>query len=175
MRAPAPVVDPSAFVHRTAVLIGDVTIGPLSSLWPHVAVRGDIGPIRVGSAVSVQDGSVLHVDPGGRCDVADHVTIGHRAVVHGARVGAESIVGMGAVLLEGARVGEGCIVAAGAVVREGQVIPDGALAAGVPARVVGVDRAFRERARANADRYAALVPRYVAGEFPEWAPPEVDH
>lgn len=163
-----PRVDPSSYVHPTAVLIGDVDVGAESSVWPHASLRGDLGPIRVGRAVSVQDGCVLHVDPGGTVELLDHVTVGHRAVVHGARVGRDTIVGMGAILLEGCVIGEGCIVAAGAVVREGERVPDGALVAGVPARVVRTDAAFRARAHANAVRYAALVPRYKAGEFKGW-------
>ena len=164
----APRVHPSAFVHPSAVIIGDVEIGPESSVWPHASLRGDLGPIRIGRAVSIQDGCVLHVDPGGACRLADYVTVGHRAVVHGATVGEDTIVGMGSVLLEGSSLGSGCILAAGAVLREGQAVPDASLAAGVPAKVLRTDAAFRERAHANALRYAAIVPRYKRGEFAEW-------
>ncbi len=163
-----PRVDPSAFVHPTAVIIGDVEVGPESSVWPHAVVRADVAPVSIARAVNVQDGAVLHADPGGACALSDRVTVGHRAVVHGARVGPDTIVGMGAIVLERAVVGSGCVIAAGAVVREGEVVPDGALVAGVPARVVRTDPAFGERARVNALRYAALVPRYLAGEFCEW-------
>lgn len=162
-----PTVDPTAFVHPRAVLLGDVTIGPRSSVWPCASLRADMGPIVVGDGSSVQDNCVLHTDPGGRVVIGDGVTIGHGAIVHGATVGDDTIVGMGAVLLEGSVVGAGCIVAAGAVVREGQVIPPGSLVAGVPAKVLREDPALREKARGNAARYRALAERYRRGEAPE--------
>lgn len=160
-----PRVSPSAYVHPTAVLVGDVEIGPACSIWPHAVLRGDVGPIRLARGVNVQDGAVLHVDAGGLCALDERVTVGHRAVVHGARVGSDTIVGIGAILLEGCRVGAGCIVAAGAVVREKDDIPEGSLAAGVPAKVLRADPALRERARGNAERYVELAQRYRAGEL----------
>lgn len=162
-----PRIDGTAFVHPTAVVIGDVEIGPRASIWPLAVLRADVAPIRIGADSNVQDGAVLHADPGGACVLADRVTVGHRAIVHGADVGADTIVGMGAVVLERATIGAGCVVAAGAVVREGDAIPDGSLAAGVPARVVREDAALRAKARGNAERYVALAARYRAREIPE--------
>ncbi|HVL49239.1 MAG TPA: gamma carbonic anhydrase family protein [Candidatus Thermoplasmatota archaeon] len=160
-----PRIHPSAYVHPTAALLGDVDIAARASVWPHASLRADMGPIRVGEATSIQDGCVLHTDPGGSVELGRYVTVGHRAVVHGATVGDETIVGMGAIILEGARVGRGCIVAAGAVVKEGSEIPDHALVAGVPARVVRIDEALVARARPNAERYVALAERYRKGEI----------
>lgn len=165
-----PRVDPAAFVHPSAVLIGDVTLAPHASVWPHASLRGDMGPIVVGEGTSVQDGCVLHTDPGGSVVLGRDVTVGHRAVVHGARVDDGTIVGMGAILLEGSVVGEGSIVAAGAVVREGQVVPPHSLVAGVPAKVLREDRTLVERSLPNARRYRAIAARYLAGEFPDWRP-----
>ncbi|MHB8584481.1 MAG: gamma carbonic anhydrase family protein [Thermoplasmatota archaeon] len=171
MPHPSPRVDPTAYVHPSAVLLGDVTIGPRSSVWPQASLRGDMGPIRVGEGSSIQDGCLLHTDPGGAVEVGNGVTIGHGAIVHGASVGDDTIVGMGAIILEGASVGRGCIVAAGAVVREGQAVPDASLVAGVPAKVLRTDPELAGRAKGNAGRYLALTERYRKGEIPEWRPP----
>lgn len=165
-----PKVDPSAFVHGSAVLVGDVTIGANASVWPNASLRGDMGPIVIGEGSSVQDNCTLHTDPGGAVLVGRGVTIGHGAIVHGATVDDDTIVGMGAILLEGSVVGAGCIIAAGAVVREGQVVPPGSLVAGVPAKVLREDPGLAERARGNAGRYRALAQAHRAGKFPEWKP-----
>lgn len=166
-----PRVDPSAYIHPSAVLLGDVVIGPRSSVWPHASLRGDMGPIMVGEGTSVQDGCLLHTDPGGKVLLGSGVTVGHGAIVHGATVGDDTIVGMGAVLLEGSVIGAGCIIAAGAVVKEGQQVPPGSLVAGVPAKILrSDDPSLAERARGNAGRYRALAERYRAGDVPEWTP-----
>ncbi len=128
-------VDPSAFVAPGAVVVGDVTIGPQSSIWFQAVLRGDCEAIRVGSRSNVQDGCVLHADPGFPCTIGDGVTIGHRAIVHGATVGNNVVVGMGSIVLNGAKIGRDSIVAAGAVVTEGADIPPGSLVMGVPGKV----------------------------------------
>jgi carbonic anhydrase/acetyltransferase-like protein (isoleucine patch superfamily) len=129
-----------------------------------------MGPITVGERTSVQDGCVLHTDPGGSVVLGKGVTVGHRAVVHGATVGDDTIVGMGAVLLENSKIGPGCIVAAGAVVREGDDVPAHSLVAGVPAKVLRTDSTFADRARGNAARYVALAEKYRNGTVPAWRP-----
>jgi carbonic anhydrase/acetyltransferase-like protein (isoleucine patch superfamily) len=120
-----------------AVVVGDVEIGPDSSIWYGSIVRGDVHRVRVGARSNVQDNCVLHVTRDRfACEVGDEVTIGHRAVVHGCVVGDGALVGIGAVVLDGARVGEGALVAAGALVAPGVRIEPGGLALGIPARVV---------------------------------------
>lgn len=166
-------IDPAAFVHPLAFVCGDVALGPRASVWPFAVLRGDNDRVAVGAGSNVQDGAVLHADPGLPCVVGAGVSVGHRAVVHGARVGDGALVGMGALVLNGARVGAGALVAAGAVVREGLEVPAGTLAAGVPARVV---RALTDDERARLARTAAaylrLQARHAAGEFPPLrAPP----
>ncbi|WP_027461053.1 gamma carbonic anhydrase family protein [Deinococcus murrayi] len=150
-----PDLHPSAFVAPSADLTGAVSVGEEASVWFGVVARGDIEPIFIGPRCNVQDGAVLHTDEGHPCRLEEDVTVGHRAVVHGATCEAGSLVGMGAVMLSGSRLGRGAVLAAGAVLREGQAVPDGMLAAGVPARVV--------RAAAppgNAARYVAQAARY---------------
>jgi carbonic anhydrase/acetyltransferase-like protein (isoleucine patch superfamily) len=133
----APQVAKSAWVHPAAVVIGDVTLADDVSVWPTAVLRGDRDAIRVGKSSNVQDGAVLHCDPGKPCLIGERVTIGHRAVVHGCTVEDGALIGIGAIVLNGAVIGAGSLVAAGAVVGEGQVIPPGSLVLGIPAKVRG--------------------------------------
>jgi carbonic anhydrase/acetyltransferase-like protein (isoleucine patch superfamily) len=144
----APRIAPDVFVAPGAVVAGDVEIGPGSSVWFNAVIRGDSAPVRIGARSNVQDGAVLHVDPGCPCVVGDDVTIGHRAIVHGTTVGNGVTVGMGSILLSRSRVGDRAIVAAGAVVAEGAEVAPGALVMGVPAR---------ERRILDEERQAASV------------------
>lgn len=131
-----PQVHESAWVAPGAVLVGRVTIGARTSIWYGCVLRADDEDVVIGDEVNIQDLSCLHSDPGQPAVLEDRVSVGHRAIVHGARIGAGSLVGMGAIVLGGAEVGAGSLVAAGAVVRPGAVIPPGMLAAGVPAKVL---------------------------------------
>lgn len=148
----APRVHPTAFVHPLAAVIGDVALGALASVWPFAVLRGDSDRIVVGDESNVQDGAVVHVDRGVPATIGARVTVGHRAIVHGATVEDDCLVGMGAVVLNRAVVGRGSIVAAGAVVPEGLVVPPGSLVMGVPGRV---RRATTDEERARAARAAA--------------------
>ena len=159
--------DDRPFVHPLAAVMGDVTLGARASVWPGAIVRGDRDAIAIGEESNVQDGAVLHTDPGLPMRIGARVAIGHRAVVHGATVEDDVLIGMGAVLLNGCVIGRGCIVAAGAVVREGARIAPGSLVAGVPARVL---RETTEEERARIARtvatYVALRERHRRGDFP---------
>ncbi len=124
------------FVARDAVVVGDVRLGVDASVWFHAVIRGDVEEIRVGARTNVQDGSILHADAGFPCIIGDDVTIGHRAIVHGARVGDRALIGMGATVMNGAFVGEECIIGANALIREGQMIPPRSLVLGVPGKIV---------------------------------------
>lgn len=133
----APQVDPSAFVHGAAVVIGEVVIGPESSVWPGAVIRGDDGEIRVGARTSIQDGAVLHGTEGQSITViGDQVTVGHRAVVHGARVADNVIVGMGAIVMDNAEIGEWSLIGAGALITARKAFPPRSMILGSPAKVV---------------------------------------
>lgn len=134
-RGKKPRVDPTAFVAPTAVLIGDVEVGPQSSIWFGAVLRGDNGPIRVGARTSIQDNSVLHVSEHGATIVGDDVTVGHCAVMEDCDIRARALIGSNATLLGGCVIGEGSLVAAGSVVGENAQIPAHVLAAGAPAKV----------------------------------------
>lgn len=160
-------IHPTAFVAPTAVVLGDVTLGPEASVWYHTVLRGDTASIVVGEATNVQDGTVIHVDEGQPAVIGARVGIGHRAILHGCTVEDECLIGMGSVVLNGVRVGAGSVIAAGAVVPEGMQVPPGSLVMGVPARVARpVDAALRSRIRSTWEHYVAEARRHRAGRFP---------
>lgn len=131
-----PVVDESAFVHETAVLIGDVIVGPEVYLGPNAVLRGDMGRIVVERGANIQDNCTIHCYPGIDTVVAERASIGHGAVLHGCRVGKGALVGMNAVVMDEAVIGDNSIVAAMAFVKTGMQVPPAHLAAGLPAKVV---------------------------------------
>ena len=156
-----PQVSPEAFVAETAVLIGDVTVGKDSSVWFGAVIRGDQAAITVGEGANVQDNAVLHCEKDHPLHIGNNVTQGHGAIVHCSRVGDNTLVGMGAVLLDGAVIGKDCVIGAGAVVKENAVVPDGTMMVGVPAKPVrSLDPAQLERLRATSP-YVALSKGYM--------------
>lgn len=140
---PTPDRSQAAFIAPNATVIGHVTIAPGVSIWYGAVVRGDIEAIHLGQCTNVQDGAILHGDPGQPTILEDYVTVGHRAVIHSAHVGRGSLIGIGSIILDGVSIGAGCIVAAGAVVTKS--MPERSLVVGVPGKV----------ARAIADAEAA--------------------
>ena len=132
----SPQIDDEAFVAPTAVVVGAVTMGPRSSIWYGAVARADAEVIEIGADSNIQDGCTLHSDPGFPLVVGRGVTVGHRVVLHGARIDDDVLVGMGSVVMNGAHIGSGSIVAAGAVVTQGTQVPPGSLVAGVPAKVI---------------------------------------
>jgi carbonic anhydrase/acetyltransferase-like protein (isoleucine patch superfamily) len=131
-----PEVAPSAWVAPGAYVIGDVHLGEQSSVWYGAVLRGDTEPIRVGDRTNIQDGCILHADPGYPAIVGEDCVVGHNAIVHGCEIQRGCLIGMGATILNGARIGEGSIVAAGALVPEGREYPPGSLIVGIPAKPV---------------------------------------
>lgn len=163
----SPEIHPSAFVADSADLIGLVSLAPHSSVWFGAVLRGDTEPISVGEGSNVQDGAVLHADPGFPCTLESHVTVGHRAIVHGATCETGSLVGMGATMLNGSRLEEGAVLAAGALLPSGKVVPAGMLAVGIPAKVIGPAPEGDNAAHyiANAQRYLQHCQRLTETEL----------
>jgi carbonic anhydrase/acetyltransferase-like protein (isoleucine patch superfamily) len=160
----SPDVDPSAWVAPTAVLVGRVRLGAGASAWYGAVLRGDGDDIGIGAGSNVQDGTVLHADPGFPVSVGNGVVIGHGAVVHGCTVEDGVLVGMGSTVLNGVRIGAGSLVAAGAVLLEGTQVPPGSMVAGVPARVrrpVTEDEAAG--IRLVAEHYVELARQHAGG------------
>lgn len=160
-------IDSNCFIAVGAVVLGDVEIGPDSSVWYQTVIRGDTERIRIGAGTNLQDLTMVHADPGIPCMIGSRVTVGHRAILHGCVVEDDCLIGMGAILLNGSKVGSGSIVGAGALVREGMEIPPGSLVVGAPAKVI---RPIDDAGRALIDRgwrhYVENARRHRAGTFP---------
>ena len=159
-----PRIDPTAFVVEAATVIGDVVIGPESSIWFGAVIRGDIESIRIGARSNVQDNATLHV-VGGKfgTTLGDGVTVGHAALVHGCVVEDGALVGMGAIVLDGAVIGAESLVGAGALVAPGTRIPPRSLVLGSPARVLRpVNADELERMRSSAANYVGYARQYRA-------------
>ena len=153
-----PTLGPGAFVHEAAEVIGRVSLGARSSVWPRAVIRADSEAIAVGDDTNIQDGAVLHADPGLPCRLGSRVTVGHLACVHGCQIDDEVLIGMGAIVMNGAHIGSGSIVGAGAVVVEGTIVPPDSMALGIPARVVRpTTPQEREALRGAAGRYVAMI------------------
>ncbi|SDO35423.1 Carbonic anhydrase or acetyltransferase, isoleucine patch superfamily [Rhodoferax sp. OV413] len=147
-----PDIAASAFVAAEATLVGQVSLGEHSSVWFGAVIRADNEPIRIGASSNVQEGAVLHADPGFPLTVGERVTVGHQAMLHGCTIGDGALIGIQAVVLNGAIIGQHCLVGAGAVVTEGKVFPDRSLILGAPAKVV---RTLSDEDVANLERGAA--------------------
>ncbi len=130
-----PNIDPAAYIHPDAVLIGDVVIGPESSVWPHAVLRGDDGGIVVGARTSVQDGTILHCLADRATIIGDDCTIGHNVHMEGCTIGNRTLIGSGSIVLPYTDIGEEVIVGANAVVTQGSVVPSFAMALGIPAKI----------------------------------------
>jgi carbonic anhydrase/acetyltransferase-like protein (isoleucine patch superfamily) len=157
----APRIDADAFVHPDAVVIGDVTIGSESSVWPHAVLRGDFGAITVGSGSSIQDGTVIHAGPGFPTIVGNGCVVGHLAHLEGCLLEDESLAGSGSVILHWAVISHGATVGANAVVPNNMVVPPGALALGVPAKILE-GRSDLRMNRLSAAEYVINAKRYRA-------------
>ncbi|HEY2375522.1 MAG TPA: gamma carbonic anhydrase family protein [Gemmatimonadaceae bacterium] len=159
-------IDPTAFIHPTAVVLGDVTLGRRVSVWPTAVLRGDSDVIVVGDDSNIQDGAVIHADEGVPTHIGNRVAIGHRAIVHGATIEDDVLIAMGAVVLNGVHVATGSIIAAGAVLPEGKRIPENSLVIGVPGRIVRQTTAEeRERIRHTVRAYLELAEQHRSGRW----------
>lgn len=129
-------IHEDTFISEAASVIGGVTIGKRSSIWPGAVLRGDLEDIEIGECSNVQDNATIHVQQDGSCILGDYVSIGHNAVVHSCTIGDNTMVGMGAIVLHGAKIGRNSLIAAGALVTEHAIIPPGSLVVGIPGKVV---------------------------------------
>lgn len=149
-----PVLGENVFIAEGAKVLGDVRIGDNSSIWFNAVVRADKDVITIGKNTNVQDNAVLHLDPDGKLEIGDCVTIGHSAIVHGCKVGDNTLIGMGAIVMNHAVIGDNCIIGAATLVTEGMVIPDGSVVIGSPAKIKrSVSEEDIEKIHANALTY----------------------
>jgi len=159
----APTLGESVYLAPGAHVVGAVTLGARASVWFNAVIRGDNDPIRIGDDSNVQDGAMIHADPGAPTTIGAGVTIGHHAIVHGATVGDNSLVGMGATILNHAVIGRDSLVGANALVTEGKRFPDGSLIVGSPARVLRpLTEAEIAGLRLSAATYVANARRFAA-------------
>jgi carbonic anhydrase/acetyltransferase-like protein (isoleucine patch superfamily) len=158
-------VDPSAWIAPGAIVLGEVHLEAECSVWYQAVIRGDAAPITIGKRSNIQDLCMLHADPGFPCQLGERVTVGHGAIVHGAKVESDVMLGMRCVILNGARIGEGSLVAAGALVPEGMEVPRHSVVMGVPARVVrSAEPRDIERIRHAAEHYVQAAAQYARSE-----------
>lgn len=161
----APEISPDiAWIAPTATIIGHCILGPETGIWFGVVMRGDIEPIKIGARTNVQENCVFHTDKGFPLTIGENCTIGHGAIIHGCTIGDNSLIGMGATVLNGARIGKNCLIGANALVTEGKEIPDNSLVVGAPAKVIReLDAEAIAGLAASADRYVRNARRFAAG------------
>jgi carbonic anhydrase/acetyltransferase-like protein (isoleucine patch superfamily) len=161
----APQIDPDVgWIAPTAVLVGDIVVGPEVGIWFGVVARGDIETITIGARSNVQENCVLHTDTGYPLVIGENCTIGHSAIVHGCTIGDNTLVGMGATVLNGARIGKNCLIGANALITEGKDIPDNSMVVGAPGRVIRqIDAEGVRNLAASAERYVRNARRFAAG------------
>ncbi len=159
--------DPTAFIAQGAIVLGDVTFGKDASVWYGAVIRGDTERIVIGEGSNIQDLCTIHADAGFPCLVGSHVTVGHRAILHGCVVDEGCMIGMGAILLNGVKVGRGSVIGAGALLVEGMEVPPGSLVLGMPGKVVGpVGDRLRTLIEHAWGHYVAEAERHRRGDFP---------
>ena len=149
------------WIAPTAVVVGDVKLGRMASVWWNAVVRGDFAPITIGENSNIQEGSVLHVDFGHPLHVGSNVTVGHMVMLHGCTIGDGSLIGIGSIILNGARIGKDCLIGAHSLIPEGKEIPDGSLVMGSPGKVVKeLTPEQIRRIRKGPDEYIKAWQRY---------------
>lgn len=159
-----PAIHPTAWIAPSAELIGDVHVGENASVWFGAVIRADNTAIMIGAGTNVQEGAMLHSDPGTPCTVGEGCTVGHHAILHGCTLGAHVLVGMGATVLNRAAIADDCLIGAGALVTEGKEFPPGSLIVGSPARAVRqLDAAAIAGLKLSAAHYAHRASEYAAG------------
>ncbi len=168
--APSVRLDRPAYVDPTVRLFGDVQAGEGTSFWPYAVVRAEMHGVRIGRFCNVQDHAMLHVGGTGPTVIGDYCSITHRAVVHGAQIGDNTLVGIGAVLMDGVKVGANCVIAGGAFLTEGTVIPDNSVVMGLPGKVVATRDNFRQCHR-NALIYYENALAYAEDRHDIWSDP----
>lgn len=161
--APSLPVEHHVFLAPDAHVVGQVEIGEDVGIWFGATIRGDRERIVIGARTNIQEGAVLHTDPGFPLVIGEGCTIGHRAIVHGCIIGENSLIGMGAIVMNGARIGANCMVGAGALITEGKAYPDGSLIVGAPARLVRqLDAEALDGLRRSAQSYVENARRFRA-------------
>lgn len=163
-----PKVSKNCFISQDASIIGNVEIEEGVNIWPHVSIRADLNKITIKKGANVQDCCVIHVTKEHETIIGENVSVGHGAVVHGAIIGKNTIIGMNATVLDGAKIGEGCIIGANALVKNRMVVPANSLVVGVPGKVVKQDEKLVETTLKNARIYHQLAQEHGSGKHEKY-------
>lgn len=165
-----PEIHSSSYIATSSVIIGNVKIGKKCGVFPNAVIRADQNSIEIDEGSNVQDCCVLHVDKDNSIKIGKNVSIGHGAIIHGAIIQDNCLIGMNATVLNGAKLGKGTVVGANALVTAGSIIPDNSLVLGVPGKVVKQDEKFCEMAQKNAEIYQKLAKDHIDGKHKEYKP-----
>ena len=150
----SPKIDDTVFIADSADVIGNVILRESASVWFNAVIRADGDLIEIGARTNIQDGAVLHCDPGQPLQIGEDVTVGHKAMIHCREIGDRSLIGINAVILEGAKIGSDCIIGANSLVKAGEIVPDGSLVVGSPAKVIRtIDEQAKALLRGSAEHY----------------------
>jgi len=159
-----PEIHESTFVDETAVVIGNVKIGKNCGVFPCAVIRGDENSIEIGEGSNIQDCCILHVDADHKLTIGKNVSIGHGAMVHGATIEDESLIGINATVLNGAKIGRGSVVGANALVTADMIVPENSLVIGIPGKIVKQDEKLKEQTILNAKEYQRLRKEHKEGK-----------
>lgn len=159
-------IDASSFIAPSAVIIGNVSIGKNCGVYPHAVIRGDQNSIEIGDGSNIQDCCVIHVNDTFPVKIGKNVSIGHCAMIHGATIEDECLIGISATILNGAKIGSGSVIGANALVTAGAEIPKNSLVLGVPGKVIKQDEGLLEMIRSNAETYKILSQKHLQGKYP---------
>ena len=158
-------IDKSSYVAKTAVIIGDVVIGKNCGIFPNAVIRGDQNTIEIGDGSNVQDCCVIHTNREHKVKIGKNVSIGHGAIVHGAIIEDDCLIGMNTTILNGSKIGQGSVIGANALVKNNMDVPENSLVLGLPGKIIKQDEKFRETARLNAEVYQKLSKEYLRGKY----------
>jgi len=159
-----PEIHKSSYVAETAVIIGNIKIGKNCGLFPNVVIRGDENSIEIDDGSNVQDCCVIHCDKEHSVRIGKNVSLGHGAIIHGATIGDDCLIGINATVLNGAKIGKGTIIGANALVTTDMEVPENSLVLGVPGKVIKKDKQFAEMARSNAETYQKIAKEHLEGK-----------
>jgi carbonic anhydrase/acetyltransferase-like protein (isoleucine patch superfamily) len=165
-----PKIHDSTFVDKTAVIIGNVKIGKNCGVFPCAIIRGDENSIEIGDESNVQDCCILHVDSENKLKIGKNVSIGHGAMVHGATIEDECLIGINATVLNGAKIGRGSIIGANALVTANMKVPENSLVIGIPGKIIKRDTKLKEQTRINAKEYQRLSKEHKEGKHKRFMP-----
>jgi len=163
-----PEIHKSTYIAKSAVIIGNVKIGKNCGIFPNAVIRGDQNSIEIGDGSNIQDCCVIHCDPHNNVKIGRNVTIGHCAMIHGAIIEDDSLIGINSTVLNGAKIGKGSIVGANALVTEGMIVPENSLVLGIPGKIIKQDENFREKAQLNAEIYRKISKSHLNKEHEEY-------